>query len=469
MLIFVLLASTVSAYSQVTVTEINNRINFGETATFRVAITNQRAESQTYTFFSSAGIQWDVKASGISLTVPANQTKGVDVEVVSVGRVEPGIYIIPLEIKSNTGEVYNKMLEVYIKADTPSEYLPALKTSVDVADKVNPRETQSLKIFIQNQNPASYSNLTLSIKSDLPEFEKEQIIDIKPYETKTVEFTVQPNPHTQPKDYYLFFTLQRGEEIIKTFDRKIEILALTDEFAQTVTETKTFLKTVYTITVTNDGNVRHQQAAKFKMDSLTDLFTSADPNAYVITDETGRYLAWDFELGVNENVTVTLKTNYRIPIIILLILIILAAVYVIYKSPVQITKSASNVVMHEGGVSGLKITLVVKNTGSKPIKDVEVFDTAPSIASVEKDVEVGTLKPAEILRHKKGGLLLKWKISELDGKEERLITYKIKSKLDIVGTILLDRAKVRFKISKGKERVSYSNTYRVGGEAGQKE
>ncbi len=470
LLLFILLVSIAIAYSEIQVNVLDNEIEFGEKATYRLVITNE-AEGQTYTIASTPSIQWAVTSTPSSITLASNQTAGADIEVAPMQKLPAGIYLVALKIQTSRGESYEPKLKIYMGPAAPREYLPSITTSVDVNENVDPRETQSIKVFIQNQNPLEYKDLIITLKSDLDEFEKEQTIDLNPYESKTVEFAVTPNPHTQPKDYYLFFTLTRGEdEVIKTFDKKITIVSLTTDFVEDVTTEKSFLKTLTTIQFTNDGNVRNQQTAKVKTNALVDFFTSTNPDAYVLKDEQGsRYLAWDLELGVNESASVTLKTSYRIPAIILILVIIAALLYFFYKNPIQVTKAASNVIMHEGSVSGLKVTLVVKNLGNKMLKDVEVFDTAPSIASIEKDVEVGTLQPAEILRNRQGGILLKWKISELEAKEERLVSYKIKSKLDIVGTLHLPRAKVKFKSTRGKQRISYSNTYRVGGELEGKE
>lgn len=468
----VLLVSSVLAYSEVNVVPKENEINFGEEAVFDVSITNYESASRDYSFYSTSFYDWNVDTSppDTLLSVSPNATSSIDIYVSPYERLDPGIYLVPLTVETSQGSSYVENMKVYLGAQKPMEYQPSILTSVDINEKINPQEVQSIRVFLQNQNQLNYTNLTISIKSDLEEFEKQQNIELKPYESKTVEFAVTPDPYTQPKDYYLFFTLRKGEEIFKTFDHKIEIIPLTPEFDREIQQKEKFLKTTSVITFTNNGNVRNQQVARIRMGFFKDLVTSTEPNAYAMKDDEGRrYIAWDLELGVGESATVTVKTSYRIPVIVLILLAVLIVFYLVYKSPVRVTKSASNVVMHGGGVSALKITLIVRNISNKPIKDVEVFDTAPSIASIEKDVEIGTLRPTDILRNKKGGILLKWKISELEGKEERLITYKIKSKLDIVGTILLSRARVKFKMPKGQQRTSYSNTYRVGGETEKKE
>jgi len=75
---------------------------------------------------------------------------------------------------------------------------------------------------------------------------------------------------------------------------------------------------------------------------------------------------------------------------------------------------------------------------------VKIVDVVPSIAEVRKEFAEGTLKPSSILKHSSKGTILKWDIPELAPGEERLISYDIKSKLSIIGSFSLPRAKIKF-------------------------
>jgi len=54
-----------------------------------------------------------------------------------------------------------------------------------------------------------------------------------------------------------------------------------------------------------------------------------------------------------------------------------------------------------------------------------------------------------------------WSLAELDVHEHRLITYKIKAKLNIVGTFSLPRATVTFKKRGRKKGKAFSNVFRL--------
>ena len=62
--------------------------------------------------------------------------------------------------------------------------------------------------------------------------------------------------------------------------------------------------------------------------------------------------------------------------------------------------------------------------------------------------------------HTTKGTVMKWNIDELVPGEDRLITYKVKSKLSIIGNFRLPRSKVVFK-RKGRDVHVYSNNLGV--------
>ena len=98
--------------------------------------------------------------------------------------------------------------------------------------------------------------------------------------------------------------------------------------------------------------------------------------------------------------------------------------------------------INEGGISKIKIVLEIKSISKKPIKNLTVVDYIPNISDISKEFIEGTLRPSQMLLHKKKGTIL------------------THSKLSIIGNFRLPRAKVIFKRNK-KEVHSYSNSVGV--------
>jgi len=125
-----------------------------------------------------------------------------------------------------------------------------------------------------------------------------------------------------------------------------------------------------------------------------------------------------------------------------------------------VTKEAQTTKGGEESLSQIKVTLEVKNKTKKPLKNVTITDKVPGIANVENSLELGTLRPKEV-KHTKKGTKVVWNLAELDANEHRLITYKVKAKLNIVGTFSLPRAEVEYAIRGKKKGKAYSNIFRL--------
>ena len=114
--------------------------------------------------------------------------------------------------------------------------------------------------------------------------------------------------------------------------------------------------------------------------------------------------------------------------------------------------------MSEGGISGAKVVIRVKNRSGKQITAIEVMDHLPHIAHVEKELSIGSMQPHAVLQHPKKGLIIKWNLETLESKEERMLSYRMKSRLPILGEFSLPAASARTKIG---NKVVISNSNRV--------
>lgn len=464
-LVALFLLSIAHAASDIKIDPVTDHIVFSEKAVFKVTIKNQNDIAQVYELFSlTSGIEWNFQAKPLrnkKLTVAAGQSATTEVTVEPVEKFPPGVYLVSLNVQSDKGEKYDLPMKIYMGPILPKDYSPSIRPVIDIPEQVDPREPQSVRIFIENLNPRDLMGMVIKVVSDIPELKRELTADLEPDGEKTLDFTFKLPDIQQPKKYTIFFQFEYDGEIIKIVDKSIDVVPLVLPFLQSIEEQESFLKTERTLTFTNPGNVRNTQLMATESGLLKSVFTSTSPKAKLTKKDGKRFLAWETELGPGEKATASLSVSYRPPFVIFIILIFAAVLYMIYRNPLIINKSASNIVMQEGGVSALKVIIVAKNLGNTVLKDIELVDEVPSIAAVEKDVEVGTLRPTQILRGKHGGIFVKWKLSELEGKEERHISYKIRSRLNIIGTLELPRAKATFLAAPGKKKVSYSNTFRV--------
>lgn len=461
--ILVMLSFIVAAETTVSSVPIKNEITPAEYATFSITIANKESQTQTYNLYSlQSGQSWNVDPFPLKdkvIELKPGYSYTTTVRAKALQDLPPGIYFVHLTVQGDLGDTHTEELKIYLKAKDPLDYLPAIKVNVDMDEKINPKGPLSIKLFLENRNPLNLNDLKIRIETEIPEFQKEVNVELPPQGKKTVEFSIVPNPYTQPKEYTLFFVFESKGEAVKVIEQKIEILSLLPPFEVTPAEETIYLKKFRTLNVRNTGNVRNTQQVKDPVSLWTLPLVKSDGQSEVIDGE--RYLVWKVELGPNESVEIPMAINYRLLVYGLLILLLLGGFYWYAQSPLSLQKTAVTTRGDEGVLSEIKITLELKNHTGRPIKNVTVTDIVPSIANVDKSLELGTLKPQETKQTKNGTKVI-WSLAELDAHEHRLITYKIKAKLNILGTFSLPRAETEFERKKGQYRKAYSNIFRIG-------
>jgi hypothetical protein len=461
LIVLMLCSASVLAVSTIEVTPINDRIPQSGQATFTLTITNHAYKVQRYSIHSLVnGFGWIVEPQPLSdriMEIAPSESRSTTIVASPLEQFDPGIYTLPLSIRSDFGENYDKQLKVFINPESPLDYLPTITATVDMDDTIDPTKPVPITLFVRNRNPLDLTNTTIYIKSDMPEFAQETQVDIPPLGEKTVEFTVIPNPTQQPKKYVLFFVFEHDGQTVNILEKKVEIMPFTPAFIVNVAEDRLFMKRIKHIHVRNEGNVRNAQQVRIPLRFVESLFTS--PWGKRVTIDGMRYQVWEVILSPGEEVVLESQVNYRLPFYIIIGLLLLSVLYFSFRSPIAVTKSVLGVQRSEGTITELKVTLNVRNLTGRAFTNVRVIDKLPGIAHIERALEVGTVKPTKVL-HSKRGTQVQWLLPELDPHEERLITYKLKSRLNIVGTLRLPRAIVEFKKGK-KQWKSYSNTFSV--------
>jgi hypothetical protein len=64
---------------------------------------------------------------------------------------------------------------------------------------------------------------------------------------------------------------------------------------------------------------------------------------------------------------------------------------------------------------------------------------------LQKEFDIGTIQPIKMIADEKGATLLRWEIPEIEPYEERIISYKVKARLKVLGNFSLPPALAKFK------------------------
>jgi hypothetical protein len=172
--------------------------------------------------------------------------------------------------------------------------------------------------------------------------------------------------------------------------------------------------------------------------------------------------AWDIILSPEETATIIVIENYRVlPILGLIILLIILGYYQ-FRSPIVLKKQTIVTGQDEEGISEMKIRIFVKNRSKQPFYNVRLLDRAPSIAQVHVANGLGILEPSKIVHTERKGTIIKWDFESLESYEERIVTYAIKARLKIIGTLGLPSVKVKFENVKGRQKTTESGRAIIG-------
>ncbi len=464
----VMLAFSISAHAasfQARVIPIRDKIVVDEVAEFEIEIQNYLGTNEEFTIKKAGYPFWDMYTkplqSPITLAVPAQSTANISIFV------DP-LYITSVDTYTlETGVVLERLKEeqkvpvtIGIKSTDPliQGYVPTVLATVSISpEKIDPRNDAAIIVALSNQNIINYSNLTLKIES--PILAEEMYFSLGPKEDKTIEIKVELDDDSPPQKENLVIAIFKDDRIIVSpIVKEFEIA----EYSTTeeLPKEQSFLKIKRTFRIFSN-NPDYSGAMKVETTPLKNLFLSTTPRAELEKEGKTHNLVWNVELGPDKTMTIFVNENYR-PLVVIIILAAAAIVmYFLFRSPLVARKSIANIGMSEGGISEAKIVVRIKNRSSKPIANIEVMDHAPHIAHVEKELSIGSMQPHAILQHPKRGILIKWTIEHLDPGDERVLSYKMRSRLPILGELSLPAATARAKIG-NKVVISNSNRVSVG-------
>ncbi|HYD02912.1 MAG TPA: hypothetical protein VEC16_01305 [Alphaproteobacteria bacterium] len=452
--LILLFAGTASALPIVKYNQVDDSIDENDnTAVYRFSITNTDKSEQRFQFYTISAF-WDIDPSIVS--VQAGATAVFDMEITLNDDQLVGPQLVPVTIKIlNDDYTTVENLYVYIKPQDaiPLSYVPNIAAKVSMKDQLDPREPVSVEISMTNRNPLNISDLRIVIESQL--FSKEVQTSLLPLESKTNQVLLSLNELQEPGIYIVTIKLITNNKTITQVQKEVKVLGYS-EISIEQTKIKGLFSYTERIKVHNDGNYEAVKQVRVEKNFLEKIFTTSSARSTKLREDGVSYLKWDIPLRPQESYELTVKTNYTILAVIFILIVAGIIAYYIFRSPVLLYKRAKIVASTSDGITEIKVKLHLKNRSGNEIKAVKVIDRYPKIVSLVEDESIGAMKPTKMLSGDKVHSLLMWNLESLEPYEERLLTYTIRSKLDIVGSMHLKTAKVRFNTPAG-ERTTSSN------------
>ncbi len=427
----------------------SQNVKMDETARFKLTVYHESDFTESFEIYSP-DVEWDVSTDpsmDIYLKVAPKEIKSTTLLVRPI-YINPGYYSLGLHIRlAGTNDVVKKNLLIGVSKTTPAEYSPAVYAKVTLPKDINPLEDIPVKIYLKNQNRKPIEKLELKLRSEF--INRDYTTSLEPLEEKEIEFKLKLDPKTPPKTDALrtsIFAPGVGEKIVQFDVAAVDYNILAYGGIKTdVNISRGFLSKRKVIVLTNVGNARRQQLYEEKINIFERLFTFTEPNARTTASVDGRFLSWTVKLEAGESEEIVVKTDYKLIFYFLLLILLAGAVYFLARSPVLIKKAAMIIETVEGGISELKVIISIRNRTRYPLRELVILDKIPTIAKLKEEDELGTLKPTQLREHEHGGTLLRWNINDLDPSEERILSYKIRTKLGVLGGFKLPPALAKYK------------------------
>ena len=470
--IFLLCASLAQAADfNAVLTPVTDKANRYELAKFELSIENLLGKNDMYKlYFLNEDPTWSILTDPISdkitgMDVPAGESKTTTILLQPKTSWTPGIQNIMLEIKSTeTGATETIKIPVFVtEIGEEKEYSLTLKMFTTIPAKFDPREKTRITIGIQNMIPVKRTGLKLVVTDELGLINENLSIALDPLARNDFDMYIELDPAEKPALDSLSISLfNANDELLKRPENnpisfEISSYSLMKE---TTAVKESFLKTTTTITVANSGNSEDSYLIKRKIGFFENLFIRTSPRAKWAKSAGEKFLAWQIMVPAQGTASVRIVESYVGFVLLIIAIAALIAAYLYLRPPIVITKRAGITKTKEGGISELKVVINVKNRSSRSIQDVKVVDSVPDIADVAENFQAGTIKPDNITRNITNGTLVKWNLGRFEGREERVISYRIRSRLTIIGYMHLRPAVAKFS-NNNKESKTHSNSVKL--------
>ena len=406
-------------------------------ATFKLQITNQDKtdDFQIYSLVSVGMYPKEFFRIEEGQTIILNVTAVPFKEIL---RDKRGIYAFEYQIKGkNTG---------FFK-DALSVRLFDVKDAVMVSIEDIPLNATSVEMIVKNNENVFIPDLKIVAKSNF--FEFSQTFDLDREEQKKFQIPIILEDRISAGDYEAEI---RYELDGKKSSFNMPIRYLESSGISVHESTNGFIIKKTNITKTNTGNIVAVAIIEIRKNILTRLFTvySDKPTA---VERKGIFVdyIWEKEIGVGESYTVNLTTNYTLPFIIILLIVVVGfLVKFVATKKVSVHKGVS-FVKTRGGELALKVNLRIKSRSG--VKNVVISDRIPGHAKLFNKFGIPPHRIDEPTRK------IEWDIHQLNAGEERVFSYIIYSKINIVGSFELPAASVSFEHEGKHEHVISNKTH----------
>src|SRR3989338_210370 len=412
----------------VVLSEINNP------AIFNFTIINNGA-NDTFQIYTLLGVSmtpigtFDLSTGTTEIEVRAYPNRDL--------RKQIGALIFDYQIKGQASGIFNDKLTIDIVN---------LRGAVEIkGSNINVGDGE-VKITVKNLQNTNIDDLTMAFSSAL--FDGSAKISLKPYQEVSIPVMIDKDKIKKlAAGNYVISAVADPENAKVKLEGTVKYLEGT---GVSVDETSSgFIIRKTAITKTNEGNVPTAAKIEISKDIISRLFStySSEPAS---TSRSGLVINYDWNknLAPGESFVVTSTTNYTLPFVLLVLIVLITIMVRVYTQTIVVLQKRVSFVRTKGGEFALRVKLHVK--AKRHIDNLQIIDRFPGSVSLYEKFGVMPDKVDKAARR------LFWNIDRLNAGEERVFSYLVFSKIKIIGRFELPPATGIFD-KNGKTHEIYSN------------
>lgn len=299
-----------------------------------------------------------------------------------------------------------------------------LGTAVSVTSENIQMNQKEVELTVKNRANYTFNDVNLKVSS--PFFNAKYSLDLKPYEEKTfiVEINQEKLERSSRGPYILSYEIELDEVVGKgtsVFEFK-EITNIKTEESE-----KGILWQRFISKKTNTGNSNAFVRVFVEKTGFARLFTSSNVRPSDVEKINSKtFLVFEKELAPGESVEFKITTNYWIPLILLIGLVVAFWLIFIEGRKCLVVKKKVAIIKTKGGEFALRITLLVRVL--KNIERVSVIERIPQLVKLHKKFSI--IEPTRIDKKTREVV---WEFDALNAGEERIISYVIYSDIGVFG------------------------------------
>jgi len=386
---------------------------------------NNLGDADNFEIYTLIGIDMTPKGM-FSLSKGETKTFEVDAYLSSTARKSIGNYVFTYKIRGENSGILDDSMQVRLV-----RFEDLFSISADDLEF----DSNMATINLQNNENLAVDGLSLKVHSTFFDYSQENI-SIKANEKLIFQIPVNSEKKKElVAGKYLLESTINYRNLSKVFENSIKYLEKKD-----VEETGFFAGLFIRDTVVekeNKGNVASIEKIEIKKNIISRLFTTFNTAPDKLPQRKGLsiYYTWQRELKPGETLRIRVRTNWTWPFVIVLAIILIALAINLYlKRDVSISKKVVYVKTKTGEFA-LKVVISIK--ARKYVENVKIIDKLPMLVKIHEKYK--TLEP-DVIDEK--NRRLEWNLGGLNAGENRVFSYIIYSKVNVLGRFSIPEARV---------------------------